>query len=119
MISLQRHGKAWLKNKGLKFESYARYLILSCVFLLSFPNIVKGISHCLLHSKQGDGFTPVYPSLRTKSIPSSCTYDFDQDPLVEPHKNNDHPYKNHGATVDIVSFFESLGRHLQPLLEQE
>ena len=86
---------------------------------LSFPKLVKGISHCLLHSKQGHGFTPVYPSLRTKSIYSSCTYYFDQDPSVKPHKNNDHSYKTVGATVDTASFSKSLGRDLQPLFDQK
>ena len=86
---------------------------------LSFPKLVKGISHCLLHSKQGHGFSHVYPSLRTKIIHSSCTYDFSQDPSVEPHKNNGDPCKTHGATVDIASFSESLDTDLQPLSNRE
>ena len=48
----------------------------------------------------------MYPSLRTKSIPSPCTYDFYQDPSVKPHKRNDHPYKTHGATIDTACFFD-------------
>ena len=81
---------------------------------MSFPNLVKGIFHCLLHSKEGHGFIPVHPCLQIESISSSCTYDFDQDPSIEPHKKNDHPCKTHGATVDTTSFSESLGRDLQP-----
>ena len=86
---------------------------------LSFPNLVKIFFDCLLHSKQGHGFTPIYPYLRTKTISSSCTYDFDQDPLVEPHKKGDHPCKTHCATIDTASFSESLGRDIQRLSDRE
>ena len=114
---MERHGKN--KNKARKGAFSPRYLILSRKFFLSFPKLVKEISHGLLHSKQGHGPTPVHPSLRIGYIPSPCTYDFDQDPSFNTHKNNDHPCKNHGATVDTTSFYESLGRDLQPFSDQE
>ena len=75
---MEKHGKK--KNKVLKGASSPRYLILYRKFFLSFPNLVKEISHGLLHSKQGHGLTHAHPSLRTEYIPSSRTYDFDQDP---------------------------------------
>ena len=114
---MERHGKN--KNKELKGASSMAYLILSHKTFLSFPKLVKEISHGLLHSKQGHGPTPVQPYLRTKGISSPCTYDFDQDPLFKIHKSNDHPCKNHGATVDTASFSKSLGRDLQPFFDQE
>ena len=114
----------YMERHGGKIRHLSVYLlkdILSFIvnFFLSFPKLVKGISHSLLHSKQGHGFTHVYISLRTGIISSSCTYDYDQDPSVEPRKNNDHPYKNPSATVDTTSFSESLGRNPQPLSHRE
>ena len=109
---MERHGKN--KIKEIRGVSSPRYLILSCKFFLSFPKLVKEISHGLLHSKQGHRPTPIHPSLRTEGISSPCTYDFDQDPSVKPHMKNDHPCKNHGATVHTASFFESLWRDIQP-----
>ena len=75
---MERHGKN--KNKELSGAYYPTYLIISHKFFLSFPKLVKEISHGLLHSKQGHGPTPMHPSLRTEGISSPCTYDFDQDP---------------------------------------
>ena len=112
---MERHGEKTRYSSVNLLQDILSFLVN---IFLSFPKLVKGISHCLLHSKQGHGFTPVYPSLRTKSISSSCTYYFDQDPSVKPHKNNDHPCKNHGAIVDTASFSESLGRDIQPLLDR-
>ena len=81
--------------------------------------MVKESFHFLLHLKQGQGFTPVYPSLRTENIPLSCTYDFDQDPSIDQLKKNDHPCKNHDATIDTTSFFDPPGKDLQPSSDQE
>ena len=113
---MERHGKQIRHSSLNLLQDILSFLV---IFFLSFPNLVKEISHGLVHSKQGHGLTHVHPSLRTKDIPSSCTYDFYQDPSVKPHKNNDHPYKTHGATVDSASFFESLGRDLQHFSDQE
>ena len=72
---------------------------------LSFPKLVKAIYNGLLHSKQGHRPTLIHPYLINKGISSPCTYDSDQDPLVKPHKNNDHPCKTHGATFDTAFCF--------------
>ena len=86
---------------------------------LSFPRLVKTVFCCLWYSEQGQGFTPVCPSLRTENIPSSYTPEFDQDPSVKPHNKNDPPYKTHDATVDTTSLFVPLGNDLQPQFDQE
>ena len=86
---------------------------------LSFLEIFKTNFHGLLHSKQEYRFTHVYPSLRTKNIPSSCTYEFEKDPSFEPHKQVDHPYKKHDATTDTTSFSEPPVKYLQPSSNQE
>ena len=70
---------------------------------LYFPKFVKIVFHCLFHSNQNHGFTPVYPSLRTESISSSCTFDFDQDPSFEPHDIKYHPCEPHETKVDNTS----------------
>ena len=108
---MERHGKKIRYSSLNLLQDILSFLVN---FFLLFPKLVKEISHGLLHSKQCHGLTPVHPFLRTKGISSSCTYDFDQDPSVKPHKNNDHPCKTHGATVDTTSFSESLGRDLKP-----
>ena len=113
---MERHGKKLRYSSVNLLQDILSFLV---IFFLSFPKLVKRISHCLLHSKQGHGFTPVYPSFRTENISSACTYDFDQDPSVEPHKNNNNPCKTHGATVDTTSFSESRGRDIQPLSDRE
>ena len=69
---------------------------------------MSAINHGKLHSKQGHGLTPVTPFLRTEGISSSCTHDFVQYSSINPHKNNGHPYKTHGAIVDPESFSKSL-----------
>ena len=97
---MERHGE---KISYSTLNLLQDILSLLVIFFLSFPKIVKEISHYLLHSKQGQGLTPVYPSLRTKSIPSSCTYVFDQDTSAKPHKKKDHPYETHGATIYIYA----------------
>ena len=74
------------------------------MFSYPFAKLVKRISQCLLHSKQNHEFTPIYLSLRTESISSSCTYDSDQDLSFEAHKNNYHPCNPHDTQVDITSF---------------
>ena len=72
-------------------------------FLLSFPKLVKTVFHCLLFSKQNHEFIFVYPSFQTESISLSCAYDFDQDLLFEPHKNNDQFCEPHETIVDNTS----------------
>ena len=72
-------------------------------FFLFFPKIVKIVFHCPLHSKQNHEFTPIYLSLRTESISSSYTFDFDQDPSFEPHDIKDHPCEPHETKVDNTS----------------
>ena len=72
-------------------------------FLLSFPKLVKTVFHCSLHSKQNHEFTHVYPSLRTKSISSSCTFYFDQDPSFEPNDIKDNPCEPDENKVDNTS----------------
>ena len=98
------------------FQGILYFLV---IFLLSFLRQVKGAFHFLLHSKQGHGFTPIYPSLRTESTPSSCTYDCDQDTLAEPHKKKDHPCETHGTIVDISADIVHLSDQERSLITSE
>ena len=93
---MEKHGeKIWYSSLNLLQD----ILSLLVNFFLSFPKLVKEISHGLLHSKQGLGPTPVHPSLGTEGISSPCTYDFDQDPSVNLHKSY-HQLHHHNFDQD-------------------
>ena len=71
--------------------------------LLSIPKLFKTNFHYALHSEQSYEFTPVYPSLRTKSFPSPCTFDFDRDLSFEPYDLKGHSCKPHETTTNSTS----------------
>ena len=70
----------------------------------SFPKFIKIIYHGLFHSKQSFEFTPVYPSLQTESISSSCTSDFNQDLLPEIPDIKRQSSGPHDTIPEVMSF---------------
>ena len=73
-------------------------------YFLSIVELVKTIFHCLLHSKQDHGFTPVYPSLQTEIMSPSCAFDSDLDPSFELYNINNHRCEPHDTKVDTTLF---------------
>ena len=114
---------AHCKNMEMHDEKirYSSFIFLQDVlsflvkFFLSFPKIVKTVFHCSFPSQQNHEFTHVYPSLWTKSISSSCTFDFDQDPSFEPHDIKYHPCEPHETKVDNTSVPHSPVQYSKPI----
>ena len=77
---------------------------LSCLvsLFLYFPKFIKTSFHGSFHSEQGYEYIPVYPSLRTESIESSCTFDFDQDIFPETHDIKSYPCEPHETTIGNI-----------------
>ena len=95
-----------MHDKRIRYSSFSFLLYALSFFvniLLSIPKLVKTVFHYALHSKQNHEFTPVYPSLRTESIPSPCTFDFDQELSFEPHDIKGHPCEPHETMTDNTS----------------
>ena len=78
---------------------------LSCLvsLFLSFPKFIKTTFYASIRSKQSYEYIPIYPSLRTEIIASSCTFDFDQDFSPEAHDIKGHPCEPHEISVNSVS----------------
>ena len=69
---------------------------LSCLvsLFLCFPKFIKIAFY---------GSVLVYPSLQTKRIASSCTFDFDQDFSLKAYDVKGHPCEPHETSVNSVS----------------
>ena len=95
-----------MHDKKMRYSSFSflqDVLSLLVKFFLSFPKLVKTVFHCSLHTKQNHEFTPVYPSLRTESIPSLCMFDVDQYLSFKPYDIKGHPCDPLEAIVDNTS----------------
>ena len=99
-----------MNDKRIRYSSFNFLLDALSFFvnlLLSIPKLVKTVFHYALHSQQNHQFTPVYPSLRTESFPSPCTFDFDRDLSFEPHDLKGHPCEPHETTANNTSISHS------------
>ena len=107
-----------LRNLSLRFFQDA----LSCLvsLFLSFPKFIKKSFYGSIRSEQSFAYIPVYPSLWTKSLASSCTFDFDQDISPKSHDIKGHPCEPHETMVGNISIspnlvFPSIPSRYKPL----
>ena len=99
------HGER-LRYSSLHFFQDA----LSCLvsLFLSFPNFIKTAFYGSIHLEQNYEYIPIYPSLRTKSIASSCTCDSGPYFSPETHDIKVHPYEPHKSLVNSISITPNL-----------
>ena len=83
---------------------------LSCLvsLFLSLPRFIKTTFYGSIHLEQSYEYILVYPSLRTESIASSCTFDFDRDFSPEAHDIKGHPCEPHETSINSVSIAPNL-----------
>ena len=74
---------------------------------MSFLELIKIISHFLLHSKQYHGFTFVYPSLQTEIMYLFYILNSDQGPSFKLHNIIDHPCESHNTKFDTTLFLHN------------
>ena len=98
---MERHGEK-IRYSTVNFLQVILSFLVN--YLLSFPEHVKTIFHCLFHSKQDHGFTLIYRSLKTEIMSSSCTFNSDQDLSFESHDINDQPCEPYDTKVDTLFF---------------
>ena len=99
------HGER-LRYLSLHFSQDALSYLIS--LFLSFHKFIKTAFYGSIHSEQSYEYIHIYSSLRTKSIASSCTFDFDQDFSPESHDVKGHPYESHETSVNSVSIAPNL-----------
>ena len=89
---------------------------LSCLIslFLSFPRFIKTTFYGSAHSEQSYEYIPVYPSLRTESVASSCTSGFDLDFSPEAHEIQGHPCEIHETSDDSLSIVPNLVSLVSP-----
>ena len=99
------HGER-LRYSSLHFFQDA----LSCLvsLFLSFPKFTKTAFYGSIHLEQSYEYILIYPSLRTKSIASSCTFYFDQYFSPKAHDVKGHPCEPHETSVNSVSIAPNL-----------
>ena len=96
------HGGRSRHSSPRFFQDALSYLV---IFLLSFLKFIKTVFSSLVHPESSHGHIPVYPSLRTESVASSCTLDFVLDFHPGALDIRGHPYEIHetsGDSLDIV-----------------
>ena len=105
------HGER-LRHSSLRFFRDA----LSCLvsLFLSFPRFIKTTFYGLIHSEQSYEYIPIYPSLRTESVGSSCTSGFDLDFSLETQDVKDLPCEIHETSVDSVAITPNLVSPISP-----
>ena len=100
-----------MHSERLRYSSLSFFQdVLSCLvsLFLSFPKFIKTTFYGSIRSEQRYEYILVYPSLRTKSIASSCTFYFDQDVSPEAHEVKGHPCEPHETSVNSVSIAPNL-----------
>ena len=83
---------------------------LSCLvsLFLSFPKFIKTTFYGSIRLEHSYEYIPIYPSLRTKSIASSCTCDSDPYFSLETHDIEGHPFEPHETSINSVSVVPNL-----------
>ena len=101
-----------LRYSSLRFFQDA----LSCLvsFFLSFPRFIKTTFYGSIHSEQRYEYILVYPSLRTKSIASSCTSDYGLDFYPGAHDVKGHPFEIHETSDDSLAIVPNLVSSISP-----
>ena len=75
---------------------------------LSLPRFIKIAFYGSFHSEQSYEYIHVYPSLRTKSVVSSCTFGFDLDFSPGAHDVKGHPCEIHETSDDNIAIAPNL-----------
>ena len=89
---------------------------LSCLvsWFLSFPRLIKIAFYGSIRSEQNYKYIPVYPSLRTESVASSCTSGYDLDFYLGAHDVKGHPCEIHETSDDSVAIVPNLVSPISP-----
>ena len=111
------HGER-LRCSSLRFFQEALYYLVS--LFLSFPRLIKIAFYGSIRSEQSYEYIASYPYLRTISITSSCTFDFDQYFSPEAHDIEGHPCEPQETLVNSISnapnlVFASIPDRYKPL----
>ena len=105
------HGERSRHSSPHFFQDALSYLVS---FLLSFLKFIKSAFSGIAHPEQSHVHIPVYPSLRTKSIASSCTSNFGVDlyPGFPDVKGN--PCEIHETSNDSLVIVPNLVSPISP-----
>ena len=87
------------------FQDALSYLV---ILLLSFPIFIKTAFYGSAHSKQSYEYIPVYPSLQTESVASSCTFDYGLDFYLGEPDVKGHPSEIHETLDDTLAIIPNL-----------
>ena len=101
-----------IHGEKVRYSSFCFFQdAFSClvILFLSFPKFIKTAFDGSFRLEQSYEYIPVYPSLQTESIASSCTFDFDRDFSLEAHDVKGHPCEPHETSVNSVSTAPNLG----------
>ena len=89
------------RYSSLRFFQNALFYLVS--LFLYFPIFIKTTSYGSTRSEQSYEYIPVYPSLWTKSIVSSCTSDYVLYFYPGAHNVKGHPCEIHETSDDSVA----------------
>ena len=101
-------GRLVEKTRYLRFSFLQNISDFLVNISFSFFKFVRIIYHGLSHPNKSCDFTPIYPSLQTQSISSSCTYDFNQDPSPQTFDIKRKPDEPHEAISENTSHIQDL-----------
>ena len=81
---------------------------------LSFPRFIKTTFYGSTHSEQSYEYIPIYPSLRTESVVSSCTSGYGLDFYPGAHDVEGHPCEIHETPDNILAIVPNLVSPISP-----
>ena len=87
------------------FQDALSYLVS---LLLSFPGFIKTTFYGSAHSEQSYEYIPIYPSLRTESIASSCTSNYGLEFYLGAPNVKGHPREIHETLYDSLAIVPNL-----------
>ena len=93
------------------FQDALSYLVS---FLLSFTIFIKIAFYGSAHSEWSYEYILFYPSLRTKSVMSSCTSDYGLDFYPGAHDVKGHPCEIHETSDDSLAIVPNLVSPISP-----
>ena len=100
------------RYSSLCFFQEALYYLVS--LFVSFPKFIRTVFYGSTRSEQNYEYIPVYPSLRTKSVASSCTSDYGLDLYPRAHDVKGHPCEIHETSDDRLAIVPNLVSPISP-----
>ena len=100
------------RYSSLRFFQDALSYIVS--LFLYFPRLIKIYFYGSTHSEQSYEYMHVYPSLRTKSVASSCTSGHGLDFYPGAHNVKGHPCEIHETSDDTLAIVTNLVSPIYP-----